>query len=94
MMGFQMKRDYLKKYGVSKHFPLFIWKKCTFCDQEFIRESGFKWPHWNFHKYACSKCCASVSHCSDMILHKHDTMIAQLSGKIPPSPPMRTYRSK
>jgi hypothetical protein len=88
-----MKREY-QMYDVTKHFPLLMWRKCSFCDKEFIRESGFKWLRWWGYDYACSTCCVSVSHCNDMITHKDKTFMAKLTGKVPPAPPMRTYRSK
>lgn len=82
-------------YEVITYFPLFNWRKCYFCDNEFRRESGYQWQAaMGYYMYACGHCCASVSHCNDMIVHKRDTEVAKFVGKLPPPPPMRTYRRK
>ena len=96
-----MKREYqYNPYDVSKHFPILFWRKCLFCEKEFIRESGYKFHYpsqlLNLSKqgYACNLCCCSVSHCHDTIKHWFNTERAKRMGTIPPAPPMRTYRSK
>lgn len=87
-----MKRDKKNVNEVTTHFPLFVWKECQFCHSEFRRESGFKWSAWkNFSHHACGDCCASITHCSDMIDWRQASINAELMGEIPPAPPMRTY---
>lgn len=90
-----MKRQRINEHDVSKHYALFSWETCDFCNQEFRMESGYKWQNiYDLTRYSCSTCCCSVSHCSDMIGYKHESEMAMMLGEVPPVPPMRTYRSK
>lgn len=86
-----MKRTQENKHEVRTHYSLFTWRECHFCHQEFRRESGYKWPAWNFYRYSCGDCSASVSHCSALIDYNSALTTALLMDEVPPAPPMRTY---
>jgi hypothetical protein len=91
-----MKREHTEnKYDVVTYFPLFNWRKCYFCNSEFRRETGYQWfVAQGYFRYSCGTCCASVSHCNDKIVHKRVIEAARIMGKLPPPPPMRTFRSR
>lgn len=89
-----MKRTIANANEVSKHYSILTWHKCHFCEQEFRRESGYKWSMGFYNRYSCTACVASVSHCNDMIEWKRDSWYSMLLKEVPPAPPMRTFRNK
>ena len=47
------------KYGIYTHFPLFTWRKCTNCGNEFKWEKGYRYIVSYYGKdwcYLCKTC--------------------------------------
>jgi hypothetical protein len=49
-----------KSKDVIKIFPLFLWRLCSLCKEEFRREYG--WAHNKHEVYLCLNCAKTAEH--------------------------------
>lgn len=54
---------------IYKHYGLFCWQECFFCNQEFRRENGYRFQmqvnrDW---MYSCSTCSTSKEHINNNV---------------------------
>jgi len=67
-----MKRQHTEKYehGVFIEFPIFSWRHCVICNNEFRRERGWCFLSEPFRKwrYICGGCCKTKKNCHAAIL--------------------------
>lgn len=91
-----MKREHVpNRWEVDTCFPVFDWLKCEFCNHEYRREKVyFRYAAMGYRLYACTNCVSSSEHYNACIDHAREVAAAKLTMKIPPPPPLRTFRGK
>ena len=54
---------------IYNHYSLFFWQTCFFCEQEFRRESGYRFQlQYNSPwVYSCSECSSSKDECNENV---------------------------
>lgn len=84
-----MKRAAQNRHQVYREYPLFVWKRCYRCRQEFRRERGWRFltgPYFNGRghwRHLCGSCAPTRTRA------EHLAFVAHMPTPEPPPPRMK-----